>query len=293
VARFIQVVVDGLANGSIYGSLALALVLIHRATSIPNFAQGEMAMFSTFIAWQLHDDGFPYLAAFAIALAISFVGGYLIERVVIRPVEGSSQLTLLIVTLGLFAIINSAAGLHWGYLLKAFPSPFPKTPIRAGGVVLSWQSVGVVLVLLAVLFAIYLLFTFTKLGLALRASAQNPTSARLAGINVGQMLAIGWGLSAAVGAAAGIMVAPRIFVEPNMMASILIYAFAGATLGGFDSPGGSVLGGLIVGVLENVTGTYVGFIGNQLSLTVALVVIMAVLLVRPSGIWGKPEVARV
>jgi branched-chain amino acid transport system permease protein len=290
---FVQQVVSGLATGGIYGSLALALVMIYQATDVVNFAQGEMAMFSTYLAWTLLDAGVPYWVAFVATLAIAFVGGLLIQRLIIRPVERAPVLTIVIVCIGLLVILNSVAGWIYSYIQKPFPSPFPSDPIRLGGVVFGTHALGALAVTLLVLACLYTFFRFTTLGLAMRAAAQNPTSSRLVGIRVGWMLALGWGFAALVGAVAGMMVAPVVFLDPNMMAGILIYAFASATLGGFTSPGGAVLGGLIVGVIENLVGTYVHFIGTELKLTVALALILVVLVVRPSGLFGRAVVHRV
>jgi branched-chain amino acid transport system permease protein len=289
----IQQIVSGLATGGIYGSVALALVMIYQATDVVNFAQGEMAMFSTYLAWTLLDAGLPYWVAFVGTLAISFVGGVLIERVVIRPVERAPILTIVMVCIGLVFIFNSMAGWIYSYIQKPFPSPFPATPIRVGNIVFGAHDLGALGVTLIVLAFLYVFFRYTTLGLAMRAAAQNPVSSRLCGIRVGWMLAVGWGLAALVGAVAGMMVAPIVFLDPNMMAGILIYAFASATLGGFTSPVGAVVGGLIVGVLENLVGTYVGFIGTELKLTVALALILVVLVVKPSGLFGRAAVHRV
>jgi branched-chain amino acid transport system permease protein len=289
----IQQIVSGLATGGIYGSVALALVMIYQATDVVNYAQGEMAMFSTYLAWTLLNAGLPYWLAFVATLLISFVGGVVIERVIIRPVEGAPVLTIVIVCIGLLVILNSVAGWIYSYIQKPFPSPFPPKPIRIGNIYFGAHDLGALGVTLLVLAGLYVFFRFTTLGLAMRAAAQNPVSSRLCGIRVGWMLAIGWGLAALVGAVAGMMVAPIVFLDPNMMAGILIYAFASATLGGFTSPGGAVLGGLIVGVIENLAGTYVRFIGTELKLTVALALILVVLLVRPSGLFGRAAVHRV
>jgi branched-chain amino acid transport system permease protein len=290
---FIQQVVSGIATGGIYGSLALALVMIYQATDVVNFAQGEMAMFSTYVAWSLLQAGLPYWAAFAATLTIAFVGGVLVERVVIRPVESAPVLAIVIVCIGLLVIFNSLAGWLYSYIQKPFPSPFPERPLRIGNVVFGAHDLGAIGVTLVVLAFLYVFFRFTTLGLAMRAAAQNPISSRLCGIRVGWMLALGWGLAAMVGAVAGMMVAPVVFLDPNMMAGILIYAFASATLGGFTSPGGAVLGGLLVGVIENLVGTYVKFIGTELKLTVALAIILVVLVVKPSGLFGRSHVQRV
>ena len=282
-------VLSGLATGGIYASVALALVMIYQATHLVNFAQGEMAMFATYIAWSLMQAGVPYWGAFFITVAASFVGGVLLERIVIQPVENAPILSVVIVFIGLLVIFNSVAGWIYSYTIKPFPSPFPAQPLF-GNKYLTSHDLGSAAVTLTVLLLVFLFFRFTPLGLAMRAAAQNPVSSRLVGVRVGWMLALGWGLAAAIGAVAGIMVAPVVFLEPNMMGGILLYAFAGALLGGIDSPGGAVLGGFIVGVLENVVGMY---LGTELKLTVALVIIVGVLVVRPSGLFGKSHVARV
>ncbi len=288
-----QQVISGLATGSIFASLALALVLIYRSMNVINFAQGEMAMLTTFVAWQLVQDGMPMWVAFAITLAIAFAGAVALERAVIRPVETAPPLTIVIVTLGLFISFNGLAGLIWGYVLKTFPSPFPPTTIRFAGAALSEQDLGVIAVSLGTLFLMYLLFQYTKLGLALRASALYPEQSRLMGIRVSWMLALGWGLASMVGAVSGIMIAPVVFLDPNMMHGVIVYAFAAAVLGGIESPVGAVVGGLILGVLLNLLSTYVSWIGTDLELPVAFAIIIAVLLVRPAGIFGRVHVKRV
>jgi branched-chain amino acid transport system permease protein len=290
---FIQQVVSGLATGGIYASLALALVMIYQATDVVNFAQGEMAMFSTYLAWSLLQAGLPYWVTFFATVAIAFVGGIVIERVVIRPVEGKPILTIVIVTLGLLVIFNSVAGWIYSYIQKPFPSPFPSKPIQLGNIFFGAHDVGEISVTLIVLLLLFLFFRYTTLGLAMRAAAQNPVSSRLCGIRVSWMLALGWGLAAAFGAIAGMMVAPIVFLDPNMMGGIQLYAFAAATVGGFTSPLGAVVGGLLVGVTENLVGTYVSFIGTELKLTVALAMIILVLLVRPTGLFGRTTVRRV
>ena len=290
---FIQQVVSGLATGGIYASLALALVMIYQATDVVNFAQGEMAMFSTYLCWSLLQAGLPYWAAFFATLVIAFVGGVLIERIVIRPVENAPILTIVIVCIGLLVILNSVAGWIYTYIQKPFPSPFPSKPIKLGNIVFGAHDLGEIGVTLGVLLLLFLFFRYTTLGLAMRAAAQNPTSSRLVGIRVGWMLALGWGLAAAFGAVAGMMIAPIVFLDPYMMFGVQIYAFAAATVGGFTSPVGAVVGGLLVGVTENLVGTYVSFIGTELKLTVALAMIIIVLLVRPSGLFGRSFVRRV
>ena len=292
MARFVQVVVDGIADGSIYAALALALVLIFRSTGIVNLAQGEMAMFATFIAWGLHNGGRPLWLALLGAFVLSFLGGMAVERVLIRPVEGGRPLTVVIVTLGLFIVVNAAAGWIWGFTNRGFPRIFPSGAARLGGVALSIESLGIIAVLLAVVGLLWLLFQHTALGLAIRAAAQNPESSRLVGINVGRVLMLGWGLAALLGALAGVLVAPRLFLDVNLMGGVRVYSFAGAALGGFDSPLGAVVGGWIIGVAETLAGTYVDAIGADLKVLVPLGIIFGVLLVRPSGLFGSPEVTR-
>ena len=287
---FLAQFLSGLATGGIYASLALALVMIHQATRLVNFAQGELAMFSTYIAWSLLQAGLPYWVAFALTLAISFAAGVAIERLVLRPVRGAPALSMVVIFIWLLVILNSVAGWIYSYTVRPFPSPFPSEPLF-GQHYISSHDLGAIGVTLGVLVLIYAFFRFTPLGLAMRAAAQNPDSARLAGIRVGWMRALGWGLATAIGAAAGMMVAPIVFLDPNMMSGVLLYAFAAALIGGIDNPFGAVFGGFFVGVLENLLGTYV--IGQELKLTVALLVIVAVLVVKPSGLFGRTLVKRV
>jgi branched-chain amino acid transport system permease protein len=233
--------------------------------------------------------GLPFWAAFFITVALAFTLGVAIERLIVQPVENAPILSVVIVFIGLLVIINSLAGWIFTYTIKPFPSPFPAAP-PFGNRFISSHELGSVAITLVVLALVFVFFRFTPLGLAMRAAAQNPVSSRLVGVRVGWMLALGWGLAAAIGAIAGIMVAPTVFLEPNMMSGILLYAFAAALLGGIDSPGGAVLGGFIVGVLENVVGS---LLGTELKLTVALVLLVGVLVIRPSGLFGKVHVTRV
>ncbi len=281
---------SGLDNGGIYASIALALVMIYQATHHVNFAQGEMAMFSTYICWTMIDAGFPYWVAFFLTLIFAFVTGVLIERVVIRPVEQAPVLTVVAVFIGLLLTINSLAGWIYSYTIKAFPSPFPSNAWY-GSSYMSPHEVGMIFVTMVVLGLVFAFFRFTPLGLAMRAAAQNPVSSRLVGIRVGWMLAFGWGLAGLIGAVAGMMAAPIVYLDPNMMFGILIYGFAAALMGGIDNAWGAVLGGFIVGVLENVAGAYV--VGTELKLTVALIIIVGVLVIKPSGLFGRTLVTRV
>jgi len=258
-----------------------------------NFAQGEMAMFTTFIAWTLLQHGFSYWPAFVLTLLIAFAGGVAIEEALIRPVRNRPPLTTIIVTLGLFVALNGAATWEWGGDVKDFPSPFSTRPVHVGGVAFSIQDLGIIGVSLGLVALLWLFFRFTKLGLALRAAAVNPDESRLVGVRVPWMLALGWGLAAMLGAVSGLMVAPIVFLEPNMMQGVLLYAFAAAVLGGLDSPLGAVVGGLLLGVTLNLLGTYVDFIGSELQLAVGLAIILGVLLVRPAGLFGRAAVGRV
>ena len=282
-------ILSGLATGGIYASLALALVMIYQATHHVNFAQGEMATFSTFLAYTLLTAGAPYWLAFGLTVLLSFGLGLAVERVLLRPVAGAPALTLVGVFIGLLLILNALCGWIWNYTIKPFPSPFGSEPMLGG--LLSSHEAGSLLVVLFVLLLVYLFFSRTKLGLAMRAVAFNPDSSRLVGINVGFMLALGWGLAAAIGAVAGMLIAPVVFLDPNMMSGVLLYAFAGALLGGLDSPAGAVIGGFLVGVIENVGGAYL--VGTQLKLTLALAVIAAVLVLKPSGLLGRAVTSRV
>ncbi|HUC72299.1 MAG TPA: branched-chain amino acid ABC transporter permease [Stellaceae bacterium] len=290
--QLLQQVLAGLATGAIYATMALAVVMIYQAIDHLNFAQGEMAMFSTFLAWQMMQWGVPYWGAFAAAVALSFVGGVAIERVLFRPIHNAPILSQLVAFIALFSILNSSAGEIWDFTIKTFPTPFGTRPFLGSSLISTHQAgmIGVTLVMLGLL---YLFFRGSRLGLAMRAAAANPESARLVGIRVGWMIALGWGMSAAIGAVAGMLIAPIVFLEPNMMLGVLLYGFAGAVLGGLSSPGGAVVGGFAVGVIENLAGTFIPYVGREMKLTLALIVIVAVLMVRPAGIFGRVVVSRV
>ncbi len=283
-------IISGLASGSIYAAVALALVMIYQATHHINFAQGEMATLSTYLCLTLIHAGVPYWGAFVIAVMISFVMGAVVERVLMRPMLNAPVLSSVGVFIGLLLVINAMDGWIFDYIIKPFPSPFGGGQPVLGGYI-SAHELGETGVTLLVLLAVYLFFRHTTLGLAMRAAAFNPTSSRLCGVRVNRMLMMGWALAAAIGAVAGIMVAPIVFLDPNMMGGILIYAFAGALLGGVDNALGAVIGGFIVGVLENLFGAYV--VGTELKLTVALLIIVAVLLIKPAGLLGRAIHSRV
>jgi branched-chain amino acid transport system permease protein len=292
VTNLVQQIVSGLATGGIYGLLALAIVLIHRSTGVINFAQGEMATLSTFVCWTLMSHGWTFWTAFGATLLLSFVGGIALEAVVIRPIQSGPLLGIVILTIGLLIAFNGLDTWIWGGAAKQFQGPFSTAPIRVGGVAFSKQDLGVIAVAFVAVVLVGLLFTRTRLGLGLRAVAVNPLESRLVGIRVASMLALGWGLAAVLGAIAGVMAAPSLFLEPNMMQTVLLYAFAAAVLGGMDSPLGAVAGGMLLGVLLNLVGTYVHWIGGELRLATALAVILGVLLVRPSGLFGRAALRR-
>jgi branched-chain amino acid transport system permease protein len=291
--EFFQQVAAGIRDGGIYASLALAIVLIYRSARVINFAQGEMATFTTFIAWSLMNHGLSFWAAFPIVLAIAFAGGVAVERVIIRPVENAPTVTIVIVTLGLALLLNGLTNVIWGGGERQFDGPFSTRTIDVGGVPISVQDVGIVVVSFVLVALLGLFFRFTKLGLGMRAAAINPASSRLVGVRVGWMLAFGWGLAAVLGAVSGMMIAPVVFLDPNMMQTVLLYAFAAAILGGLDSPLGAVVGGLVLGLTINLLGRYVDWIGSTLKLPVALALILVLLLVKPGGLFGRVAVRRV
>ncbi|HWV96009.1 MAG TPA: branched-chain amino acid ABC transporter permease [Xanthobacteraceae bacterium] len=288
----INQILAGIATGAIYACMALAIVMIFQAIDHLNFAQGEMAMFSTFIAWQMMQWGIPYWWAFILTLIISFAGGVIIERLLFKPLAKAPVLTNVAGFIALFAIINSVAGLIWDFTIKQFPTPFGSAPFL-GSQLISTHQAGMIGVTVGLLIALFLFFRFTRIGLAMRAAAAMPESARLVGINTGWMVALGWGMASAIGAIAGILIAPVVFLEPNMMGGVLIYGFAAAVLGGLSSPLGAVMGGFLVGIFENLVGTYIPGVGNELKLPIALALIVTVLVVKPTGLMGHTVVKRV
>ena len=287
--ELVQQVLGGIATGAIYACIALAVVMIYQAIDHFNFAQGEMAMFSAFLTWQMIDWGANYWVAFFVCIVISFIGGIAIERIVFAPLHNAPVFTHIVVFIALFQIFNAGAGFIWEFTIKEFPSPFPeKLPFDT--VLIGPHELGMTLITLIMLGLIFMFFRFTPIGLAMRAAAASPESARLVGISVGWMIALGWGLAAAIGAVGGMMIAPVVYLEPNMMLGILLYGFAGAVVGGLTSPGGAVVGGFLMGVIEPLAGMA---IGSGLKLTVALVVIVIILIFKPSGLFGRVVVQRV
>ncbi|MEU6742171.1 branched-chain amino acid ABC transporter permease [Streptosporangium sandarakinum] len=290
---FLQQLLVGLTNGAIYASLALALAIIYRTTGVVNLAQGEIAMFSAFIAWQLNHWGLHIWLAVLLSVVLSFCLGTVIERVALRPIQGGPTLPVVIVTIGLMLVMNQLAGWIWQFNVKDFPSLFPAGNIHLGAVQLPKETLGMLAVLVVAMVAVFQFFQRTKLGLAMRAAANSQDSARLVGIPVNRMLMLGWGLAAALGALVGPMVASQVFLEPNMMSGIMIYSFAAAVLGSLDSAAGAVVGGMIVGISEVLGSTYLPFVGGDLKILVPFVIIVGVLLVKPTGLFGRKGVVRV
>jgi branched-chain amino acid transport system permease protein len=291
---FAQLTVQGLALGAVYGSLALALVLVYRATRVVNFAQGELAMATTYIAYQLIKWGLSYWEAFFATLAIAFVLGTVLEVVLVRPVQHRSVIAAVIVTVGLFILIDGVVNWIWGGDCKYMPSPFGTKTYHVGGVSIARLYPGMFGVVLVSVLGVWALFRFTKLGLGMRAAALRPAESALVGVRVDWMLAIGWGLAAVLGAVAGLMAEPsQFFLDPTLMQPILVYACAAAVLGGLESPGGAVVGGPAIGVSLNLVGQYVHPITSELQTPFAFAVLLVVLLLKPSGLFGRAEVRRV
>lgn len=290
---FFQQLLNGITSGAIYASLGLALVLIYRTTNIANFAQGEMATFSAFLSWQITQWGVPIAWSILLVMILSIVIGAIVYAVVVRPVQHKDEMTIIIVTLGLFLAFNSATGAIWGFMQKSSPSPFPATSWMIGSLRVSAELISFVLVLVAVSGGLYLLFQKTRLGMALRAAASNAQSAQLVGIPYTKMMIFGWGMAAALGAVSGALVASRLTLDPNMMADVIIYAFASAVVGGMSSYVGAVVGGIVVGVSQAFSTAYLPGLGADLQIIVPLLLIVAVLIIKPEGLFGKTVAARV
>ena len=292
---FFQRCVDALNNGFIYAAMALSLVLIYKATGVINFAQGNMAMFGTFIAWVfISDHGFPVWLGIAIAMLLSALGGAAIERVFIRPFDPSNHLAITIVTLAWFVILGGLATVIWGADPYAFDTPFPRNKhFDFLGARFFYENLGTWITVMAVLIGVSILLRRTKIGLAFRSVSSNLESSRLVGIHIGRTIQFGWALAAAVGTLAGCLIAHETFLTPTFMGTVLIYSFAAATLGGLDSLPGAVVGGVLIGFAETMIGGYVDPIGSDLALGGALVVIIVVLYVKPTGLFGSKRPERV
>jgi branched-chain amino acid transport system permease protein len=290
---FLQQIVEGLASGAIYASLALALVLVYRATRVVNFAQGEMATFTTYLAWQLNEWGVPFWASFMIVAVLSFGLGALVFRLAIRPVMTAPDHTIVVICIGLFVGFEAICLWVWGSDAYAFPRIFSDKAWTLGGIRFTAANLGVLAVLCALALGLTAVFRFTRIGLAMRASAAEREKSPLVGIRVETMLMFGWGLATVFGFIAAVLIAPKLFLSPPMMVPVVIYALAAATLGGWDSPVGAIVGGLVVGVAESLGATFVSFIGSELKIAVPFAVMALVLVLRPQGLFGKTAVIRV
>jgi branched-chain amino acid transport system permease protein len=295
---FLQRLFDALGNGAIYASLGLALAIIYKSTGHLNFAQGEMAMFSAFIVYVLSvEQGWPIVLAIIVTVLIAGVFGATVERALVRPLEQRNPLAVVIITLGLFLVLNSLATRIWFGNPRQFDSPYPDAQlhyVEIGGARLPHATIGYWLTLLLVVAVLWVLLQRTKVGLAFRSVASNRESARLVGIDVGRTLMLGWALAASLGALAGVIAASsRPLFDANLMLPLLIYAFAAVTLGGFDSLGGAIIGGVLIALVETMAGGYVDFVGSELGQTTALLAIIVVLLFRPTGLFGSRKVQRV
>ncbi|RLK46704.1 branched-chain amino acid ABC transporter permease [Microbacterium telephonicum] len=289
-----QQLADGIATGAVYGALALAIVLVYRASRTLNFAQGELALLGAYVSWQLTAWGLPIGVALPISMVLlaALCAGF--ERVLFRPlVRRHQHLPLIIVSLGLMIALNAVIGWIWTYQTKEVPALFGSGAVLAGGVAVSRQDIGIVMSVLALALVLAVLLRSTRTGLRMRAAVSAPESAELSGVSTGRMMGLGWAMAGAIGALAGTLIAPELFLHPGMMAPVLIYAFAAATLGGLDSPVGALVGGVVVGVVENLAGSYVPGVGGELKQIFALVIIVAVLLLRPQGLFGRKELVRV
>ncbi len=292
MAQLAHHVVSGLAAGGIYALLALAVVLIHRATGVLNFAQGELATLSAFGCFTLVEHGWSFWTAFGTTLLLSFAGGAVLHTAVIRPLQGGPASAVVILTIGLAIAVDGLVTWIWGGAARRFPGPFSTSPVDIGGVSFSKQDLGVIGVSFVALGVVGFVLARTKLGLGLRAAAGDPQEARYVGVPVGLMLAVSWGLAAAVGAVAGVFAAPSLLLGPGMMQTVLLYAFAAAVLGGLSSPLGAVVAGLALGVGLNLVVAYVDWVGGGLRPATALALILVVLVVRPAGLLGRPASRR-
>lgn len=292
MTKFIDLTLSGISSGAVYAAVALALVLIWRATRIVNFAQGAMLMMSTYVASAVIKATGSYVVGFVVALASGLVLGAVVERLLIRRVEKGPELNSVIVTLGLYTSLIALAGMVWGATPRAFPPAFSIRGYDIGGthVLFAPNDTFIVLVVLAVALALGALFRFTDLGLQLRAAAFNSEVAELLGVRVGRMFTVGWSLAAFVGALAGVLVAPSVFVSPNSFDPIMISGFVAAVLGGLDSPPGALIGAMLLGLALSYVG---GYEGDALVPVAALVVLVLVLMVRPTGLFPATDERRV
>ena len=296
---FLDRLFSGLTSGAAYVLIALALVVVFRGSKTINFAQGEYALFTCYIAWWLTTKGWSIAVALFAAMAAGFLLGVVTERTLIRPIKRRNEAAVLIVALGLFTALNGADGWIWGPEDKVFPHLLPNGVndyVTIGGARLHYDSIGVLVLTALVVLLLSLLLNRTTLGLKMRAVATNPESAALSGVNVGRVLTASWGISSVIGSFAGVLIVP--ILPPNQLNlsgffPILIFASAAALLGGLDSITGAVVGGIVFGVAESMLNGYATFLGGSLQLTVAFAIIVAVLIARPTGLFGSRRVERV
>jgi branched-chain amino acid transport system permease protein len=288
----LQQIIDGLASGAIYAALAMALVLVHRATRIVNFAQGEMATFSVYLCWQMIVWGVPLYVAILITIVISFVLGALVFRIAIQPVLHAPEETIVVSCIGLFIGFEALCLWIWGSDSAEFPHLFSDRIWDLGGIRISANNAGILLTLIALTILLAVVFKLTRIGLAMRAAAMERNNSSFVGIEVETMLMLGWGLAGVFGFVAGALAAPSLFLSPTMMLPVIIYSLAAATLGGWDSPVGAIIGGLILGVAESVGTTFIKAIGADLRLAIPFLLIVFVLAVRPNGLFGRSHAAR-
>jgi branched-chain amino acid transport system permease protein len=293
MSYFVQLIVDGLATGSIYGALALAIVIVNRSTGMINFAQGAMAVLCAFVAYAVWQAGLPIVVGLLAAVVFGLLLGAVLERLVVRRFERGDPNIGVVATIGLLLLVTGIAAAIWSYDPRPFPSLFPNRTLDIGGVFVGVRSIGTIAVLVVVIVLLQLLFQRTKLGLAMRAVADNPDSSALSGLPVSRLLMLGWALAAALGAVAGVLVAPQLFISPTMLDFTLVYALAAAILGGLESPVGAVVAGWFIGVVENLAGAYVDLIGNDLKIAVPFVAMIVILILRPQGLFGRQTVVRV
>jgi branched-chain amino acid transport system permease protein len=292
MTKFIDLTLNGISTGAVYAAVALALVLIWRATRIVNFAQGGMFMFTTFIASAVIGSSGSYWLGFAVGLASGLALGAIVERVLIRRVEGAPPLNAVIVTLGLLILLQALAGMIWGNTPRSFPPAFSIRGYDVGGtrVLFAPNDAFTVLVVIGVALAMRALFQRTSIGLQMRAAAFEPEVARLLGVRVGRMFTLGWALAAFVGSLAGMLIAPSVFVGPNQFDPILIFGFTAAVIGGLDHPVGAAVGGVLLGLVLSYVS---GYEGSSLVTLAALVVLIVVLMVRPAGLFSSARERRV
>lgn len=290
--QLVNTVLSGLTQGMVYAAFALALVLIWRSTRIVNFAQAPMAMFTTLLALQVIEAGYSWWVGFAVALLAGLALGAVVERVLVRPVENKPEINAVILTLGLFVVLHALASVVFGNRYRSFPAVFGIRGKEVGGTTIALTGFGIftILAVLAVMGLLVALFRFTDLGLRMRAAAFNPEVARLLGVHVGRMLTLGWALASLVGSLAGLLIAGGSLVHPSYMDAVVVYGFVAAVLGGLDSPGGAVVGGLLLGLALSLVS---GYVGSELVALASLAILMLVLLLRPQGLFAATRERRV